>query len=87
MPFTLSFDHKGDFEVNAACGKWKGEYQFNCESITIEMKRNLMSGCRKNAALQFFLGDLERAVAAFIHDDRLIITLGNGEGSIYFERR
>jgi len=63
-----------------------GDFSYSGESLTIEMKKNLQSGCQ-NTLLKIFLDDLGRARAAYIHDDRLIITLSGSQGIMYFERQ
>ncbi len=84
--YTLLFTNMERLEVITACGSLNGDFSYSGESLTIEMKKNLQSGCQ-NTLLKIFLDDLGRARAAYIHDDRLIITLSGSQGIMYFERQ
>jgi hypothetical protein len=84
--YTLRFEDKGKFEINAPCGRWTGKYSFGGRSLDIEMNRNWLSGCRKDNVLKIFLDDLDRSRAAFIDTDGLQITLAGSEGIMYFRQ-
>lgn len=77
----------GKFEVTANCGTWKGSYSCRGESFDIVMHKNLLSGCRKDGILKIFLNDLDRTRAAYIRDDKLIVTMAVNGGTIYFQRQ
>ena len=84
--YVLSFEESGKFKVSANCGKWKGSYTFGGKTLAIEMDKNWVSGCKKDAALKIFLDDLERARAAFLDGDGFKIALANNEGIMHFSR-
>lgn len=85
--YTVIFLENGKFELNAQCGTWKGTYAFSGKSLTIDMKRNWLSGCRKDDVLKIFLDDLDRGRTAFIEDNNLQIALAGGGGIIYFKAK
>lgn len=85
--YTLFFDHRGKFDLNAACGKMTGKYQLRGQSLDIEMNRNWFSGCRKDAKLEVLTGELQRARTVFIEGKELRIALAGDESIMYFERR
>ena len=85
--YRVSFTENGKFEVTANCRTWKASYSYRGESLDVVMHKNLLSGCRNDSILKIFLDDLDRARAACIRDNKLIVTMAVNGGTIYFQRQ
>lgn len=89
-PYLLVVEPRGRLEIRAACGRLRGRVTFASQTLEIYFSDGLnlfRRGCRKDAALQVFVADLESARAISLDGDTLRLVLRDDTGVMAFERR
>jgi heat shock protein HslJ len=84
--FVLRFEPDGILSAQVDCNSAGGKYQFIYSRIKLKLTNSTLMSCQPGSLERVFQQNLAASTDYFMRDGRLFLALGNGTGTMEFDR-